>query len=105
MGYFSLAQMFDCFGIFATGVNNLLQSNPKFTPELLATRSLQQYMNWTLFKDTGYRGILGDPAQLTDGGDLQSYGINFPYCVFLIFLKGIYHFFLRRIEFGNEFYR
>ncbi|KAJ3029119.1 UNVERIFIED_CONTAM: hypothetical protein HDU68_000074 [Siphonaria sp. JEL0065] len=74
----NIPEMYDCIGLFAAGFKKLLTSNPKFTPEMLATRQLQQYMNATLFADTGYRGLGGDPIQLSKFGDLAAPGmVNF----------------------------
>ncbi|KAJ3015015.1 UNVERIFIED_CONTAM: hypothetical protein HDU68_012927 [Siphonaria sp. JEL0065] len=69
--WFNILQMYECPRIFANGLNNLLK-NPEFTLKMAENRELQEYMNYTLFMDTGYRGILGDPLQLSEKGDLAT---------------------------------
>ncbi|KAI9327042.1 periplasmic binding protein-like I [Obelidium mucronatum] len=70
--YKLMRQLYDCTKIFATGLHNLLTSNPFFTTEMASTRRLQDLMNYTLFRDTGYNGIVGAPVKLTKNGDVQS---------------------------------
>ncbi|ORY46580.1 hypothetical protein BCR33DRAFT_131529 [Rhizoclosmatium globosum] len=58
--------LFDCIGILTMGMDRLVKT---FQPELLASRSLQVYMNSTLFQNVGYHGVYLDPYKLTDNGD------------------------------------
>ncbi|KAI9336699.1 hypothetical protein BDR26DRAFT_474647 [Obelidium mucronatum] len=76
--YFNINQMFTCPMLFAHGLHNLLK-DPSLTIEMASTRKLNGYMNSTLFMKTGYRGILGDPVQLTRNGDLAT-SYTLSYC-------------------------
>ncbi|ORY46604.1 hypothetical protein BCR33DRAFT_131944 [Rhizoclosmatium globosum] len=75
-GWFNIQQMYDCVGVFAAGLDNLLKRNLSFTPEMLASRQLNRLMNRTLFADTGYRGMLGDPVGLQRMGIWLHRGIS-----------------------------
>ncbi|KAJ3026333.1 UNVERIFIED_CONTAM: hypothetical protein HDU68_005837 [Siphonaria sp. JEL0065] len=68
--YFSMFQAYDCIGLFAHGFDNLLRSG--FSANSLSERKLQGYMNYTLFKDTNYYGLTGDPVVLTRNGDVAA---------------------------------
>ncbi|KAI9341888.1 periplasmic binding protein-like I [Obelidium mucronatum] len=71
LGYFNIVQLFSCPMIFAHGLHNLLKDT-SLTPAMAASRGLQGLMNSTLFRNTGFRGSLGDPVQLTQNGDLAT---------------------------------
>ncbi|KAI9339654.1 periplasmic binding protein-like I [Obelidium mucronatum] len=73
----NVPMMYDCINLYAHGFKNLLNSNPTFTPQMLATRQLQQYMNATLYAKTGYRGLGGDPYLLSIYGDMAAPGMYF----------------------------
>ncbi|KAJ3070668.1 hypothetical protein HDU98_006312 [Podochytrium sp. JEL0797] len=49
---------------------DLLKSNRNYTSELLATRQLQEYMDFKLFQNTGYNGASWQPISLREYGDL-----------------------------------
>ncbi|ORY51307.1 periplasmic binding protein-like I [Rhizoclosmatium globosum] len=61
---------YDCVMMMMLGLNQLLQRNPSWTPQMLATRQLQSHMNYTIFKNVSYNGISAMPATLSDSGDL-----------------------------------
>ncbi|KAI8622076.1 periplasmic binding protein-like I [Chytriomyces sp. MP71] len=68
--FFILQAAYDCTMMMLLGFDHLLKSNSNFTPEMLASRQLQQYMNFTLFQDLGYKGATWPNMKLTNGGDL-----------------------------------
>ncbi|ORY49077.1 hypothetical protein BCR33DRAFT_18217 [Rhizoclosmatium globosum] len=67
IGNINMAIAYDCAGLLASGFQKVLTSNPQFTPQMLASRKLNAYMNSTLFENTGYRGISGDPMIMGPG--------------------------------------
>ncbi|KAJ3298099.1 Golgi transport complex subunit 3 [Rhizoclosmatium sp. JEL0117] len=72
MAQYGVGQAFDCVLLLALGFKKLLASNPTFTAEMLSNRSLQSYMNFTLFQNVGYDGISASPETLNQYGDLAS---------------------------------
>ncbi|KAJ3293636.1 Metabotropic GABA-B receptor subtype 2, isoform C [Rhizoclosmatium sp. JEL0117] len=68
----SNAGPFDCAGTMLYGLHKLLQSNPNFTPTMLAKRQLQNYLNYTQFADTGFNGTLLNPMRLDANGDVAA---------------------------------
>ncbi|KAJ3241383.1 hypothetical protein HDU78_001840 [Chytriomyces hyalinus] len=64
----------DCALTIATGLHQLLKSDASFTPTMLAERKLNRFMNFTLFRDTGYQGLLSAPERLqyNSNGDLNT---------------------------------
>ncbi|KAJ3027706.1 UNVERIFIED_CONTAM: hypothetical protein HDU68_003293 [Siphonaria sp. JEL0065] len=69
--YDNLFPSYDCIMLLAYGFNKLIKQREN-GPSLLATRSLQHYMNSSLFTNTGYRGLDGDPLLISELGDLRS---------------------------------
>ncbi|KAJ3236875.1 hypothetical protein HDU81_010240 [Chytriomyces hyalinus] len=65
------AQAYDCVMMMLLGFHKLLQENPEYTAEMLQNRQLQQYMNWTLFRDLDYHGLTWDEMRLNPTGDLE----------------------------------
>ncbi|KAI9345229.1 periplasmic binding protein-like I [Obelidium mucronatum] len=65
MGSFSAL---DCVGILAKGLDNLIRNT---SVAQLNSGDLRDSLNWTLFRNTGYRGI-SDPSKLTLNGDISS---------------------------------
>ncbi|KAJ3230307.1 hypothetical protein HDU81_004608 [Chytriomyces hyalinus] len=65
---------YDCVMTLATGLDRLLRSDASFTPTMLAQRKLNRFMNFTLFRDTGYLGLLSAPERLqyNNNGDFNS---------------------------------
>ncbi|KAI9351524.1 periplasmic binding protein-like I [Obelidium mucronatum] len=72
VAFWGLGQAIDCVNMMLTGFNNLLGQHPAFTVEMLASRQLQNHLNFTLFQNTGYNGIMASPALLNQYGDLKS---------------------------------
>ncbi|KAI9342526.1 periplasmic binding protein-like I [Obelidium mucronatum] len=62
----------DCVMLMMKGLDKLLKSNENFTPQMLASRQLQRYMNFTLFQNLRYFGYKGNPVELTQHGDLAA---------------------------------
>ncbi|KAI9350855.1 periplasmic binding protein-like I, partial [Obelidium mucronatum] len=69
--YVNIPPAYDSIMVLATAFRKLIQHIESGTM-LLASRSLQDLMNSTLFESTGYRGMSGSPLQLSKFGDLQS---------------------------------
>ncbi|KAJ3006985.1 UNVERIFIED_CONTAM: hypothetical protein HDU68_003770 [Siphonaria sp. JEL0065] len=69
--YDNLLPSYDCIMLLAYGFNNLINGRENGL-NLLASRSLQHYMNSSLFANTGYRGLDGDPLLISELGDLRS---------------------------------
>ncbi|KAI9351526.1 periplasmic binding protein-like I [Obelidium mucronatum] len=67
---------FDSAMMLLMGFDKLLKSNPSYTPDLLASRKLQDHMNYTLFQNLGYNGLTSQPVILNAKGDL-----NLPYII------------------------
>ncbi|KAI9336310.1 periplasmic binding protein-like I [Obelidium mucronatum] len=67
----NMGNMYDCPRIFATGLENLMRSDPTITADMISKRALQE-KNFGLFQSTGYRGITGDPVTLTEHGDVAA---------------------------------
>ncbi|ORY42034.1 periplasmic binding protein-like I [Rhizoclosmatium globosum] len=67
-----LYQTFDCVMLMLLGLQNLVRSNSSFTIDMLAKRQLQEHINFTLFQNLGYSGLVNSPVELTDNGDLAS---------------------------------
>ncbi|KAI9331073.1 periplasmic binding protein-like I [Obelidium mucronatum] len=70
--WFNMLQAYDCIGLLAHGINKLLEDGLGL--DKLMGRQLQSYMNYTLFQNTGYLGLTGDPVTLTDNGDVAASG-------------------------------
>ncbi|KAI9350792.1 periplasmic binding protein-like I [Obelidium mucronatum] len=68
---FQYFQSFDCALMLLMGLDKLLKSNPSFTPEMLASRKLQDHMNYTLFQKIGYDGLNAQPMILNEYGSLE----------------------------------
>ncbi|KAJ3017302.1 UNVERIFIED_CONTAM: hypothetical protein HDU68_011758 [Siphonaria sp. JEL0065] len=63
---------YDCTGTLLFGFDKLLKNNPQYTVNMLATRQLQDKMNYSAFKDTGFNGTLLNPMKLDDYGDVAA---------------------------------
>ncbi|ORY51269.1 periplasmic binding protein-like I [Rhizoclosmatium globosum] len=72
----NLEPNFDAAMIMLLGFDKVMKSNPNYTPEMLASRTLNSYMNYTLFQNVSYNGLLVAPLILNSVGDL-----NLPYVV------------------------
>ncbi|ORY46595.1 hypothetical protein BCR33DRAFT_131814 [Rhizoclosmatium globosum] len=65
--------LYDCVRLLAAGMNKIL-NNSSTAPSILQSAKFREMLNSTLFEDTGYRGMIGDPVRLTKGGDVASIG-------------------------------
>ncbi|KAJ3029303.1 UNVERIFIED_CONTAM: hypothetical protein HDU68_012540 [Siphonaria sp. JEL0065] len=70
--YYNVINMHDCPKIFAAGLSDLLQSNPSLLNKTITSDAIGSSLNWTLFRDTGVRGIVADPLALSSTGGLSS---------------------------------
>ncbi|KAJ3076004.1 hypothetical protein HDU98_006168, partial [Podochytrium sp. JEL0797] len=68
---------YDCVMQMLLGFSKLLNVTGRL-PTDLASRSLQSFMNYTLFRDLGYNGLSGAPISLNEEGDLESAGSSTP---------------------------
>ncbi|KAJ3332566.1 hypothetical protein HDU76_013814 [Blyttiomyces sp. JEL0837] len=66
------AGAYDCVKLMMRGIHELLQSDPKNSPEMLANGSLNQYLTPDKFANTGYQGVTYSPITLNEYGDLNS---------------------------------
>ncbi|KAI8829981.1 periplasmic binding protein-like I [Chytriomyces cf. hyalinus JEL632] len=62
----SMDVFYDCIMTMAFGWNSLLSSS---SIQDLSKRKLNHLMNHTLFRNTGYHGMIADPLVLTDEGE------------------------------------
>ncbi|KAJ3316982.1 hypothetical protein HDU76_001428 [Blyttiomyces sp. JEL0837] len=69
--YGSYSGGYDCVKLILLGLHQFLEQNPRYTPEMLANGSLNEYLLPAVFADTGYRGITYDPIKLDKAGDLE----------------------------------
>ncbi|KAI8826504.1 hypothetical protein BJ741DRAFT_714474 [Chytriomyces cf. hyalinus JEL632] len=66
--YNALDSFYDCAMNMVSGWNLLLPDSSILD---LSTKKLNHLMNYSLFKNTGYHGMITDPFILTEQGDLQ----------------------------------
>ncbi|KAJ3030662.1 UNVERIFIED_CONTAM: Gamma-aminobutyric acid type B receptor subunit 2 [Siphonaria sp. JEL0065] len=62
---------YDCVNTLAAGFDKLLREEPSLTPEMLATRQLQERLNIPLWQRSGYQGIGNMPLIYSDQGSMQ----------------------------------
>ncbi|KAJ3007502.1 UNVERIFIED_CONTAM: hypothetical protein HDU68_003478, partial [Siphonaria sp. JEL0065] len=67
----NLYQSYDCVQLLATGMHQMMTKNG-LSPTDFQARNLQSYFNYSIFTNTGYRGISSDPVQLTEFGDIAA---------------------------------
>ncbi|KAJ3228607.1 hypothetical protein HDU78_009664, partial [Chytriomyces hyalinus] len=67
--YNALDSFYDCAMNMVSGWNLLLSDNSILD---LSTKKLNHLMSYSLFKNTGYHGMITDPFLLTEQGDLQN---------------------------------
>ncbi|KAJ3129585.1 hypothetical protein HK100_008517 [Physocladia obscura] len=72
---------YDCAMMMLLGFDKLLKSLPFDAAENLGQRKLQNFMNFTLFKNLDYAGMTYNPLNLNEYGDAYMYVLN------LIFIK------------------
>ncbi|KAI9351387.1 hypothetical protein BDR26DRAFT_891029 [Obelidium mucronatum] len=66
------ANIFDCGMMLAYGMRDLIANDDTITPLSLANRMNQNRMNFTLFQNLGYEGLMGNPTNvLSSNGDLD----------------------------------
>ncbi|KAJ3278928.1 hypothetical protein HDU76_009689, partial [Blyttiomyces sp. JEL0837] len=65
------AGAYDCVKLMMLGIHQFMENNPQFTPEMLANGSLNHYLTPDKFAKTGYHGVIYDPIELNQYGDLQ----------------------------------
>ncbi|KAJ3226601.1 hypothetical protein HDU81_007221 [Chytriomyces hyalinus] len=61
---------YDCAMLMLLGFDRVLNSSPENTVEMLASRKLNNKLDFTFFKNLGYQGFVADPLELTNNGDL-----------------------------------
>ncbi|KAI9331063.1 periplasmic binding protein-like I [Obelidium mucronatum] len=69
--YTNFAYAYDCANIIGTGIGNLLKS---LNETYFEKNQFRRLLNYTLFLNTGYRGVSADPAVLTEFGDITGVG-------------------------------
>ncbi|KAJ3297908.1 NADH-cytochrome b5 reductase [Rhizoclosmatium sp. JEL0117] len=73
--YFSpqgyMENAFNCIMTLASGMDTLLRRNKALTPEMLAKRQIQDKLNLSLWKQSGYRGIGNVPLEFNDVGSVK----------------------------------
>ncbi|KAI9349067.1 periplasmic binding protein-like I [Obelidium mucronatum] len=75
--WLSIYTMYDCVILLALGLDLLMKSNASFTPNHLATKQLQEYMDYRLFQKVSFDGVTVSPLKLNQYGD-----IDLPYQIF-----------------------
>ncbi|KAI8613987.1 periplasmic binding protein-like I [Chytriomyces sp. MP71] len=68
---FNVPGMIDCAYLMAIGIQQLLQRHD-IGVDQLRSEAVKPLLNWTLFQNTGYRGLSADPLILTSHGDCLS---------------------------------
>ncbi|KAJ3242666.1 hypothetical protein HDU78_001335 [Chytriomyces hyalinus] len=61
---------YDCAMLMLLGFDRVLKSSPENTVEMLASRKLNDKLNFTFYQNLGYQGLVADPLELTNNGDL-----------------------------------
>ncbi|KAJ3402256.1 hypothetical protein HDU80_005245 [Chytriomyces hyalinus] len=61
---------YDCAMLMLLGFDRVLKSSPENTVEMLASRKLNDKLDFTFFQNLGYQGLVADPLELTNNGDL-----------------------------------
>ncbi|KAI9349170.1 hypothetical protein BDR26DRAFT_853154 [Obelidium mucronatum] len=61
----------DCIGILAAGLHNLIEKNPTFAKSQRTSEEFKKELNWTLFQNSGFKGVQSDVLQLSHYGDLD----------------------------------
>ncbi|KAJ3287345.1 hypothetical protein HDU79_005786 [Rhizoclosmatium sp. JEL0117] len=64
-------QFFDCVGVLANGLSNII-TEKGFNVSDLRKPNVQDHLNYTTFKSTGFRGLDADPIELTSFGDIAT---------------------------------
>ncbi|KAJ3025946.1 UNVERIFIED_CONTAM: hypothetical protein HDU68_006445 [Siphonaria sp. JEL0065] len=62
---------YDCLMTLASGFDKLLREDPLLTPDMLATRQLQEKLDIPLWQRSGYQGIGNMPLILNDVGSVK----------------------------------
>ncbi|KAJ3226542.1 hypothetical protein HDU81_007251 [Chytriomyces hyalinus] len=61
---------YDCTMLMLLGLDRVLKSSPENTVEMLTSGKLNDQLDFTYFKNLGYQGLVADPLELTNNGDL-----------------------------------
>ncbi|KAJ3406299.1 hypothetical protein HDU80_011564 [Chytriomyces hyalinus] len=61
---------YDCTMLMLLGLDRVLKSSPENSVEMLTSGKLNDKLDFTYFKNLGYRGLVADPLELTINGDL-----------------------------------
>ncbi|KAJ3025204.1 UNVERIFIED_CONTAM: hypothetical protein HDU68_007360 [Siphonaria sp. JEL0065] len=62
---------YDCLGTLLYGLDKFIRDSG-FSADMLANRGLNLYLNFTVFKDAGFRGTLLNPMRLDGNGDITA---------------------------------
>ncbi|KAJ3025205.1 UNVERIFIED_CONTAM: hypothetical protein HDU68_007361 [Siphonaria sp. JEL0065] len=62
---------YDCLGTILYGLDKFIRDSG-FSADKLSKRGLNSYLNFTVFKDTGFHGTLLNPMRLDENGDITA---------------------------------